>query len=162
MLAIRRSETIQFGDFMSGGYKEKRTAKKKQIKRIVKATTMSTIAITAAKVAIPAMIVTIPIALMTRGLPNMAVEATATAVPVGIISDSVKTKIIHAFDPLVDLMVQLSYPISGLMITGGCLMILIGQKEHGYKLIFNAAIGFILIQLSPMLINLLYGIGSAI
>ena len=158
----RQTETIQFGEFMSGQYKNKAEQKKRKGRAILKAATTGTLIVTASKVAIPAAIVTIPVMLATKSMMVQAVPA-AAAVPVaGVISDSVKAKIIHAFDPLVDLMVSLSLPIAGVMLTGGALMILIGQKEHGYKLILNSCVGYVLVQLSPMFLNLLAGVGAAL
>lgn len=78
------------------------------------------------------------------------------------VSDVVKQKIISAFDPLVELMIALSLPISGVMLTGGALMILVGMKDMGFKLIMNAGLGYVLVQMSPLFIDLLAGVGAAI
>lgn len=160
-MIMRRTETIQFGEFMNKGYKNKAEVRKGKIKPIMKAVATTTILITVAKTAIPAIAITLPIALATRAIPTMATQAPA-AVPVGVISDQVKGKIIHAFDPLVDLMVSLSLPIAGVMLTGGALLIMIGMKEKGYSLIMSGSIGYILVQLSPMFIGLLEGVGNAL
>jgi hypothetical protein len=167
-IALRRTETIKFGDFMSGGYKEKAKAKKRQIGAVVKATATSTAVITASKVAIPLVAVAVP-AMLLAGKTAMASSGTAipvnsdvVAIPVGAISDEVKSRIIHSFDPLIDLMVSLSLPIAGVMVTGGALLIMIGQKDMGLKLIMNSALGYVLVQMSPMFIDLLAGVGSAI
>jgi len=37
---------------------------------------------------------------------------------------AIKGEIMHAFDPLIDLIVSLSYPVAGVMIAGGCLFIM--------------------------------------
>jgi hypothetical protein len=161
---MRATKTIKFGEFMSGEYKVKAEKKKAQIKAVGRGVVTGGLYVTAAKVALPAMIVTIPILLATRALPAMAATSggAAAAMPVVSIPGPIKEKIIHAFDPLVDLMVGLSVPIAGVMITGGALMILIGQKDTGFKWIMNASLGYVLVQLSPMLINLLIGVGAAV
>jgi hypothetical protein len=82
---------------------------------------------------------------------------TATAIP-----DAVKSKIIHAFDPLIELVTALSYPIAGVMIAGGCLFIMVGNREKGMSMIQTAAIGYILVQLSPLFLDLLVGIGEMV
>ncbi|SEC17942.1 hypothetical protein SAMN05443246_3239 [Paenibacillus sp. GP183] len=74
----------------------------------------------------------------------------------------VKEKILHAFDPLIDLAISLSYPIAGVMIAGGCLFVMTGNREKGMQMLQNAAIGYILVQLSPMLLNLLVGVGGTV
>lgn len=164
IVMARSTKTIKFGEFMNGEYNRKAEAKKSKQRAIIKAATTGSLIVTASKVAIPAMMVTIPIVMLTRSFPAMAATTSAAAaVPVGgVISDAVKGKIIHAFDPLVDLMVGLSIPIAGVMVTGGALLVLIGQKDGGFKLIMNAALGYILVQLSPMFIDLLIGIGKAV
>lgn len=162
-MAMRGTKTIKFGEFMSGEYNRKAEERKAKKRAIIKAATTGSLIVTASKVAIPAMMVTIPIALLTKSFPAMAATSATAAVPVGgVISDAVKSRIMHSFDPLVDLMVSLSIPIAGVMITGGCLLVLIGLKEKGYTLITSASLGYILVQLSPMFIDLLIGIGKAV
>jgi hypothetical protein len=48
------------------------------------------------------------------------------------------------------------------MIAGGCLFVMVGNRDRGMSMLQNAAIGYILVQLSPMLLKLLVGIGSAV
>lgn len=88
------------------------------------------------------------------------VEAGAAAIPA--ISEGLKSTVLHAFDPLIDLIVTLSYPIAGVMIAGGCLFIMVGQRDRGMGMLQNAAIGYILVQLSPMLLKLIVGIGESV
>jgi Type IV secretion system pilin len=165
-MMMRRTETIKFGEFMGGEYASKQKTKKQQKRANMEAMGKGAIVgggyLVAAKVMIPAMMITLPIALITRGIPAMAATGDVVAVPVAGIPDAVKEKIIHAFDPLVDLMLSLSAPIAGVMITGGALMVLVNMKEKGYSMIMSSCIGYILVQLTPMLINLLFGVGSAI
>lgn len=112
----------------------------------------------------------IPLALLANGLPPISLGHAVTHYPSDeaipamsmAVGDALKSKIIHAFDPLIDLIVTLSYPIAGVMIAGGCLMIMVQQRERGMSMLQNAAIGYILVQLSPMLLNLLVGIGSSV
>jgi hypothetical protein len=88
--------------------------------------------------------------------------ATVEAVPAGAISDAVKERIMGAFDPLVELMISLSYPIAGVMLTGGALAIMIGMRDKGYSMIQMAGIGYILVQMTPLFLDLLVGIGGAV
>lgn len=99
------------------------------------------------------------------GLPrSFAASAVPAAADVAVpaMSTAVKTKIIHAFDPLIDLIMSLSFPIAGVMIAGGCLFILVGNRERGMQMLQNAAIGYILVQLSPLFLDLLVGIGDSV
>jgi hypothetical protein len=78
------------------------------------------------------------------------------------VNAEVKSKIIHAFDPLLDLIISLSIPISSVILAGAALLILIGQKERGYTMMMNCALGYVLVQMTPLFISLLAGIGGAI
>ncbi|MED1603599.1 hypothetical protein [Alkalihalophilus marmarensis] len=78
------------------------------------------------------------------------------------VKGAAKEKIIEAFMPLVDMIQALSYPIALVMLTGGALMFMINQKDRGLGLIQNASIGYILVQLMPMMMQLLVGIGSTV
>jgi hypothetical protein len=82
------------------------------------------------------------------------------AIPV--IGGALKGKIMHAFDPLIDLIVSLSYPVAGVMIAGGCLFIMVGSRDRGMQLLQNAAIGYLLMQLTPLMLDLLVGIGGSV
>jgi hypothetical protein len=112
---------------------------------------------------------TFPIMLLAGGLPPFGLTRalaapvsdttaiTAVGIPTGI-----KESILHSFDPLIDLIVTLAYPIAGVMIAGGCLFIMCGNREKGMSMLQNAAIGYILVQLSPMMLKLLVGIGGSV
>ncbi|WP_158738610.1 hypothetical protein [Alteribacillus sp. YIM 98480] len=101
--------------------------------------------------------VTVPLLLAGGATPAYAQEAVTVSV-----NGKVKEKIVSAFDPLVDLITQLSYPVAAVMVTGGALLVMIGLKEKGYSTIQTASIGFILVQMSPLLLELLFGIGEAV
>lgn len=81
---------------------------------------------------------------------------------VPVVANATKDNIIHAFDPLINLMIDLALPIAGVMLTGGALLIMIGQKEKGFTLIMNSSIGYVLVNLSPLFLSLLESVGKAI
>lgn len=92
---------------------------------------------------------------------SFAHAAAQEAVPV-FVQEKVQQTILNAFNPLIDLVKALSYPIAGVMITGGALRYMIGQKEQGVTTIQNTAIGYLLVQLSPLFLKLLVGIGESV
>lgn len=117
----------------------------------------------------------VPIAFLLNGLPPFGItrafaQTVTAAAPVvtdavpamAVMSDAFKGKVLHAFDPLINLIQSLSYPIAGVMIAGGCLFIMVGNREKGMQMLQNAAIGYILVQLSPMILQLLVGIGGSV
>jgi hypothetical protein len=115
-----------------------------------------------------AMSYSIPFGIMATGFIQFGSTASAHTLrePVDVaamaVPSVVKEKILHAFDPLIDLAIALSYPIAGVMIAGGCLFVMIGNREKGMQMLQNAAIGYILVQLSPMFLNLLVGVGGTV
>jgi len=76
--------------------------------------------------------------------------------------ETTKQAVIHAFDPLLELMVDLALPISGVILTSDALLILIGMKDKGFSLILNASLGYCIVQLSPLFISLLAEVGKAL
>lgn len=105
----------------------------------------------------------IPIALLLHGLPPVgASRIIGDAVTVMAVGGSVKAQILHAFDPLINLIQSLAYPIAGVMIAGGCLFIMVGNRDRGMQMLQNAAIGYILVQLAPLLLSILVGIGGGV
>jgi hypothetical protein len=109
---------------------------------------------------------TIPFGIMATSLIQFGSPASAQTLgedaAVMAVPNVVKEKILHAFDPLIDLAISLSYPIAGVMIAGGCLFVMTGNREKGMEMLQNAAIRYILVQLSPMLLKLLVGVGGTI
>lgn len=87
---------------------------------------------------------------------------TAMTTPGEYVKGAAKEKIVEAFMPLVDMIQALSYPIALVMLTGGALMFMINQKDRGVTWIQNASIGYILVQLMPLMMNLLVGIGNTV
>jgi hypothetical protein len=163
---FKRTETIKFREFMSGEYQRKTERKKATHKRVMKAAAVGAVGVALTNSMLPLFVAGSTIAYNARAVPVMAsgmgpgVEP--QVVEVAAIPEAAKEKIIHAFDPLTDLMISLSLPIAGIMLTGGALMIMIGQKEMGYRLIFNSALGYVLVQLTPLFIALLAGVGGAL
>ncbi|MEK4871596.1 hypothetical protein [Niallia sp. FSL W8-1348] len=140
-------ETIAFNDFMTGSYKEKRVEgkKKSNVGKIVRRVGTS---------------ITIPLL-----LAKPAFAATPNAVPVGAtewMGEKALETLAHALDPLVDVLVALSFPVASVIIVGGCFFFMLGNSEKAWSTIQNAGLGYVLIQLSPLILNVLKQIGGAI
>nr|WP_241254566.1 pilin [Brevibacillus sp. SYP-B805] len=76
-------------------------------------------------------------------------------------ASGIADKIVNAFNPIIDLTQGLAYPISFLMITGGFLLIMIGQRSKGLAMLKWAAIGYIGIQFAPAIMQILVSVGKA-
>jgi hypothetical protein len=64
-------------------------------------------------------------------------------------------KMLHAFDPLIDLVQAVAYPIAMVVILGGSIMVMMRQPEKGFGLIQSAGLGYVLVQMTPMILNIL-------
>lgn len=111
----------------------------------------------------PGMFTALPLGLVGGHMAFASGGATVINGPaVAVAGSATKQSIMHAFDPLIQTITTLSFPIAGVMITGGALMWMIGLKDKGMGFVTNACIGFILIQMSPMFLDILYGIAASI
>lgn len=75
----------------------------------------------------------------------------------GFIADRIK----DAFDPIIELVQGVSYPVCFLMLSGGMLLVMTGQKHRGIQMIKWAAIGYIGLQFAPAIMDILVEIGKA-
>lgn len=77
----------------------------------------------------------------------VAVNATTQA--------DIYTKVIEAFDPIIMMLQAFAYPIATLVVLGGALYIMIGNKEKGFGLMQGAGLGYILVQMTPLFLSIL-------
>ena len=130
----KRMEVMTVKEFMNGDYKMR--AKERQAKR-------------------------------EKVLTNVMAPLTATpllfnALPAFAAEPSLQSKVAQAFTPLVDLAQGISYPLGLIMIIGGCLFIMVGNKEKGFAMIQAAGIGYVLCQIAPLIMGLLVEITDAL
>jgi hypothetical protein len=92
-------------------------------------------------------------------LPMTTISAQASTVesyPVAsMTSDQIYDKMLTAFEPINTLIQALAYPVAGIVVLFGAVMVLISQKEKGFTLMSNAGLGIILVNLMPMLLSIL-------
>lgn len=140
-------QRIAFNEFMTGSYKEKRVEEKKKsnVGKVIRRVGTS---------------ITIPLL-----LAKPALAATPEAVPVGAaewIGGTTMATLAHALDPLIDVLVAISFPVASVIIVGGCFFFMLGNSEKAWNTIQNAGLGYVLIQISPLILNVLKQIGGAI
>ena len=83
------------------------------------------------------------------------VFAAENAVPVIAPTSEMYDKMLHAFDPLIILTQALAYPIASVVVLVGAIMVMINQKEKGYSLMMNAGLGYVLVSICPLVLNIL-------
>lgn len=159
----RMSKTIKFNDFMSGDFKIKEKARKK--KRL--GTTIKIVSSAVLPVATMGTIGTVGLAISTAkvfaassvpAIPAAAVPATAKE----WMGQETLSLLAHVLDPVVDILVALSFPIASVIIVGSCFQFMFDRADKGWSMIQNAGLGYVLIQVSPLILNVLKQVGNAV
>jgi hypothetical protein len=155
MVILAKSKTIKFNEFLSGEYKAKEKQRKQ---RIIKDTT---------KIASAAILPIVTCgAVGTLGFAMKAFAATTGTNAVAVTAPMVVTvgakewmsaqtlsTLAHVLDPLVDIMVALSFPIASVIIVGSCFFFMFGKSERAWEGIMKAGLGYVLIQVSPLILD---------
>jgi hypothetical protein len=161
---MRRTKTVgSISDFVSGEYKVKQKERRNNIvKKSVKVAAAAIIPL-----ATGGAIGTIGLALATTSVfastsvPSMApvaVEVTAKE----WMGEQTLSALAHVLDPVVDVLVALSFPIASVIIVGACFMFMFSNAEKAWTMIQNAGLGYVLIQVSPLILNVLKQVGNAV
>lgn len=103
----------------------------------------------------------------TSGIAN---QTTLNAIPVNAFTDKggeiagemALSTFATIMDPILDILVALSLPVASVILVGSLFMIMLGQKEKAYGLMMNAGLGYVLIQMSPLLLKILEASGNAV
>lgn len=134
---MAKTEVIKFSAFMDGSYKQEKKASK-----------------------IPAWLtgVAVPLMIAPHAFAQEAVPVTATQV----IGEKTTQIIAHALDPVVQLLVAMSLPVASVVMVGGCFFFMFGNSEKAWSMIQNAGLGYVLIQVSPMMLKVLEEVGKAV
>jgi hypothetical protein len=156
------SKVINFHDFMSGDYKAK--DKEKRQRRIAKTTKLASAALL--PLATGGAIGTMGFAMKAFAMSTntitvstpLAVEATAKE----WMGEQALSTLAHVLDPVVDILVALSFPIASVVIVGSCFLFMFGNSEKAWTGIQNAGLGYVLIQVSPLILNVLKQVGNAV
>lgn len=90
------------------------------------------------------------------------VPVNAVAQPVGIIADKSLEMLATILDPVVQVLVAISFPIASVIMVGACFFFMLGNNEKAWGMIMNAGLGYVLIQMSPLFLEILKTIGEAI
>lgn len=110
-------------------------------------------------------IVTTPPPLQIPSMPSStAIEQMSPVVaqPVGFIADTSLEMLATILDPIVQLMVTISLPIASVIIMASFFYFMFGNAEKAWDMIMKAGLGYVLIQLSPMFLEILKQVGEAV
>jgi hypothetical protein len=144
-----KTKTIKFNDFMDGSYKEKKKVNidKKQIMALGTAL--------------------LPLAAVSQmpvfASSDVLVPVTPEAIPV-VGMESVGKEIIDIvatmFDPLIDLLVAISFPVASVMILWKVFMGFFRDSDQVWEGVGKVATFYILIQMSPIFMKILKQLGT--
>ena len=87
--------------------------------------------------------------------PNVPVQT-------GVIADKSLEMLATILDPVVQILVAISFPIASVIMIGACFFFMIGNPEKAWGMIMNAGLGYVLIQISPLFLDILRTVGEAI
>ncbi|KON86624.1 hypothetical protein AF332_07205 [Sporosarcina globispora] len=139
-----RAQSMSIREFMAGDYKKEK--KHKRYGSIARRVGTS--------IAIP----------MILAKPAFA-STTLDAVPVTAkewMGEQTLSALAHVLDPVVDILVALSFPVASVIIVGACFFFMLGNSERAWSTITNASLGYVLIQVSPLILNVLKQVGNAV
>lgn len=83
-------------------------------------------------------------------------------VPTGFIADKTLETLATIFDPFIQIIVGISFPVASLVMAIGFFIMMFGMKEKALTMIMNAGIGYVLVQMLPLFNEILRTIGSAV
>ena len=87
---------------------------------------------------------------------TVAAQSNTAAIPTAALDSGVMyEKMLHAFDPLIGLVQALAYPVAMVVVLGGALFVMIGNREKGFTMMQGAGLGYVLVQMTPMVLNIL-------
>jgi len=96
--------------------------------------------------------------------PLIPINAMATPdlIPTGFIAEGSMNMLTTLLDPLIQILVAISFPIASVIMIGACFYFMFGNSEKAWNMIMNAGLGYVLIQLSPLFLQILKEIGKAV
>lgn len=78
-----------------------------------------------------------------------------------LVNPGIQDKVEQGFQPLIDLARALAYPLAFVSIAIGICLIIIDQRQNGWRLIKTAITGYILMQWLPALMRIIRDVGDA-
>lgn len=90
--------------------------------------------------------------------PTMSLIPLAAApfIPTKVFAEeSIKTKMMNAFDPVIELIQGMAYPVAMVVVLGGAIFVMIGNSDKGFNMMQKAGLGYLLVMIAPMILDVL-------
>lgn len=91
-----------------------------------------------------------------------SIPVSSDLIQTGIIADSSLNMLANILDPVIQILMAISFPIASVIMLGACFLFMVGNSEKAWSTIFNAGLGYVLIQMSPLFLNILREVGKAV
>ncbi|MBO0962451.1 hypothetical protein J1P26_22415 [Neobacillus sp. MM2021_6] len=156
-----KTKSMTIREFISGDFRREDIDRKKKRKQRAKQLAIAAILPLATGGTIGTLGFTMKAFAATNVVPvaaPIAVEVTAKE----WMGEQTLSTLAHVLDPVVDILVALSFPIASVVIVGACFLFMFGNAERAWTMIQNAGLGYILIQVSPLIMEVLKQVGSAV
>lgn len=82
--------------------------------------------------------------------------------PTGLVADRSLEMLATVLDPVIDILVAISFPVASVIMVGACFFFMFGNSEKAWSMIMNAGLGYVLIQVSPLFLEILRKVGEAV
>lgn len=82
--------------------------------------------------------------------------------PTGLVADKSLEMLATILDPVIDILVAISFPVASVIMVGACFFFMFGNSEKAWGMIMNAGLGYVLIQVSPLFLEILRKVGEAV
>lgn len=82
-------------------------------------------------------------------------------IPTGVVADASLTALATILDPIIDILIAVSFPIASIIVVCAFFLIMIGNKDKAFDMMLHAGLGYILIQLSPVFLEILKTVGDS-
>jgi hypothetical protein len=154
---FKRTESISFNDFMSGDYKKtKKPKNQKKLQRKAFVTgSLIPLALASPKVFASESI---------NQCGKVLAVSAPQAIPANAITDKAMGELISAmaslFDPIIDLVVTVSFPVASAMIVFKLFMGFFRDQGEVWEGIGKISLVYVLIQMSPIFIKILKQLGT--
>ncbi|WP_036201510.1 hypothetical protein [Ureibacillus sinduriensis] len=83
-------------------------------------------------------------------------------IPTGFIADTSLNALANILDPVIQILVAISFPIASVIMIGACFFFMFGNSDKAWSMILNAGLGYVLIQLSPLFLDILKTVGASV
>jgi hypothetical protein len=150
ILTSKKPQTMSIKEFMSRGKKEE-VVKKTQKEEVITGREWFPLILGG----------TLTASAVMNSMKSTAFAA-AEAVPAVASQADIKTKVIEAFNPLIDLAQSVAYPVAFLSVIGAGIYWIIGNHPKAVELLQGATVGFVIVQIAPLVMRLLVSVTAGI